>query len=291
LAHYPPLKSSQMSVVEVKGTQEMMNQAQKGLELMKSMEAKEIQGDEGKAAAFKAEMDLRIASLKQQAEELTGKDNKKARAEKSKEAAALGNEKQYIDAVRVLKGLPPIHGFFIKEGQENVAAKKEPAMAVCMPIASPEVDAILPDSDLKGAKKAGKPKKEESAGLSKAERDELEKVKNDIIALKAELKEGGMSGGQINKDERVVSMVARMNELKEKECPGSTTAKAPGKADDKKKKVLSAEAEAEVAKLTKEIEEYRTMLQTEYKYSKKEIAADPDMVEKTAALAKLTGKK
>mmetsp|Transcript_40237 Transcript_40237/g.94629 ORF Transcript_40237/g.94629 Transcript_40237/m.94629 type:complete len:280 (-) Transcript_40237:124-963(-) len=279
-----------MSVVEVKGTQEMMNQAQKGLELMKSLEAKEVQGDEGKAAAFKAEMDLRIASLKQQAEELTGKDNKKARAEKSKEAAALGNEKQYIDAVRVLKGLPPMHGFFVKAGQENITPEK-PTPVACMPVAAPEPDAIVPDSDLKGAKKAGKPKKEESAGLSKGERDELEKVKNDIIALKAELKDGGMSGGQINKDERVVSMVARMNELKEKESPGSTTAKAPGKADDKKKKVLSAEAEAEVAKLTKEIEDYRTMLQTEYKYSKKEIAADPDMVEKTAALAKLTGKK
>jgi len=284
----PLLNSGQMSAVEVKGTQEMMNQAQKGLELMKSMEAKEIQGDEGKAAAFKAEMDLRIASLKQQAEELTGKDNKKARADKSKEAAALGNEKQYIDAVRVLKGLPPMHGFFVKAGQENVvAAKKEPAFAVTMQ-AAPE-DPIVTE-DLKAAKKSSKPKKEESAGLSKAERDELEKVKNDIIALKAELKEGGMSGGQINKDERVVSMVARMNELKEKECPGSTVAKAPGK-DDKKKKVLSAEAEAEVAKLTKEIEDYRQMLQTEYKYSKKEIAADPDMVEKTAALAKLTGKK
>jgi len=277
-----------MSAVEVKGTQEMMNQAQKGLELMKSLEAKEVQGDEGKAAAFKAEMDLRIASLKQQAEELTGKDNKKARAEKSKEAAALGNEKQYIDAVRVLKGLSPMHGFFVKEGQENLATApvKSPVVA-----SLPEADVIVPDSDLKGAKKAAKPKKEESAGLSKGERDELEKVKNDIIALKAELKDGGMSGGQINKDERVVSMVARMNELKEKECPGSTTAKAPGKADDKKKKVLSAEAEAEVAKLTKEIEEYRTMLQTEYKYSKKEIAADPDMIDKTAALAKLTGKK
>eukprot|EP00403_Amphidinium_massartii_P021160 CAMPEP_0178400556 /NCGR_PEP_ID=MMETSP0689_2-20121128/15850_1 /TAXON_ID=160604 /ORGANISM="Amphidinium massartii, Strain CS-259" /LENGTH=277 /DNA_ID=CAMNT_0020021355 /DNA_START=41 /DNA_END=874 /DNA_ORIENTATION=+ len=277
-----------MSAVEVKGTQEMMNQAQKGLELMKSLEAKEVQGDEGKAAAFKAEMDLRIASLKQQAEELTGKDNKKARAEKSKEAAALGNEKQYIDAVRVLKGLSPMHGFFVKEGQENLATApvKSPVVA-----SLPEADVIVPDSDLKGAKKAAKPKKEESAGLSKAERDELEKVKNDIIALKAELKDGGMSGGQINKDERVVSMVARMNELKEKESPGSTTAKAPGKADDKKKKVLSAEAEAEVAKLTKEIEDYRTMLQTEYKYSKKEIAADPDMIEKTAALAKLTGKK
>ena len=39
----------------------------------------EIEGDAPAAAAFKAEMDLKIADLKQQAEQLTGKDNKKAR--------------------------------------------------------------------------------------------------------------------------------------------------------------------------------------------------------------------
>merc|ERR1719217_1259552 len=68
-------------------------------------------------------------------------------------------------------------------------------------------------------------KKQESAGISKAERDELDKLKTDIIARKAELKGTGMSGGQINKDEHVVIWVKRMNELKEKECPGSTTTK------------------------------------------------------------------
>merc|ERR1712087_232876 len=81
-------------------------------------------------------------------------------------------------------------------------------------------------------KKEKPKKKEDSAGISKSERDELEKLKNDIIARKKELKDQGMSGGQTNKDEQVVAWVTRMNELKEKECPGSTTA---GKKDDKKK--------------------------------------------------------
>merc|ERR1712139_651927 len=78
--------------------------------------------------------------------------------------------------------------------------------------------------------KRDKPKKAmESAGISPAERAELEKLKNDIIARKKELKEGGMSGGQINKDEQVAAWVVRMNELKEKENPGGLAAqKADG---------------------------------------------------------------
>ena len=37
----------------------------------------------------------------------------------------------------------------------------------------------------------------------------------------AKLKGEGMSGSQQNKDARVIELVARMNELMEKECPGS----------------------------------------------------------------------
>merc|ERR1711933_47453 len=143
----------------------------------------------------------------------------------------------------------------------------------------------------KKTEKKEKPKKEmEAAGISKAERDELEKIKTDIITLKKELKEQGMSGGQMNKDERVVGMVTRMNELKEKECPGSTTAKKD-EGKEKKGQKLSAESEAEVAKLNDEIEEYRQKLVTEFKYSKKEIAADPDMADMVAKLNKLKGGK
>merc|ERR1712066_770133 len=99
------------------------------------------------------------------------------------------------------------------------------------------------DDDKKEKKE--KPKKaQESAGISKAERDELEKLKNDIIARKKELKDQGMSGGQTNKDEQVVAWVNRMNELKEKECPGSTAA---GKKDDKKKEPKTNKTEEKMA--------------------------------------------
>merc|ERR1712183_1125497 len=90
-----------------------------------------------------------------------------------------------------------------------------------------------PEAEKKADKKE-KTAKTESAGISPAERNELEKLKTDIVARKKELKEQGMSGGQINKDGQVAQMVARMNELKEKECPGSTDAKKSEKKDEKK---------------------------------------------------------
>merc|ERR1719174_2529330 len=58
-------------------------------------------------------------------------------------------------------------------------------------------------------KKEKKEKKEDSAGISPAERDELEKLKVEIVAKKTALKEQGMSGGQQNKDPDVVKMVTR----------------------------------------------------------------------------------
>merc|ERR1711972_221532 len=192
---------------------------------------------------------------------------------------------EYIDAERILKGLPPKNGNFLKAGQAPAAPKAVPESNNGYPAEAKEEA-----EGEKAVKKAEKkPKKEENAGISKAERDELEKLKNDIIALKKQLKEEGMTGGQMNKDERIVGMVARMTELKEKECPGST-AKNDDK-DKKKKNVLSAEAEQAVKQKEEEIEAYRSKLQTEFKYSKKEINADPDMMDMVAALNKLKGGK
>merc|ERR1711874_571753 len=187
-------------------------------------------GDAAAAAAFKEAEDAKIAALDKVIEGLPGKDNKKARTEKEKERKAIKDSKQYIDAEKIAKGKEPTSGFFVIEKE----AKAAPAVAAAAPVESKE-------EKKDDKEKKEKPKKAmESTGISKAERDELEKLKNDIIARKKELKEGGMSGGQINKDETVAGWVARMNELKEKECPGSTAA---GKKDDKKegKKKLSAE--------------------------------------------------
>merc|ERR1719487_3155072 len=55
-----------------------------------------------------------MKAVEAEAAALTGKDNKKARQEKSKEAAALKNTAEYIDACRVIKGQPPKNGHFAK---------------------------------------------------------------------------------------------------------------------------------------------------------------------------------
>jgi hypothetical protein len=272
---------AEVKATEVKGTKEILAQADAGLKLFKETEA--VVGDMDAARAHKDDVDAKVKKLESEAEALTGKDNKKARNEKSKEAAAHKKTDQYIDAERVLKGLEPKHGHFVKSGG---AAK--PDAAVSEP--TPEVSEPAAKDEAKAKKDDKKTKKVESAGISKAERDELEKLKNDIVARKAELKAEGKSGGQCNKDEQVVAMVTRMNELKEKECPGSTAAK-DDKKDDKKGKKLSAEAAKETGDLERQIEEYRQKLTSEFGYSKKDINSDPDMVDMQNALKKLQGKK
>merc|ERR1712083_369194 len=132
-------------------------------------------------------------------------------------------------------------------------------------------------------KKAAKPaKKAESAGLSQAEKKELDQIKNDIVSRKTKLKEEGMSGGQQNKDAQIVEWVARMNELKEKECPGST--QKPDKKEEKKKKVLGSDMQKQADQLRQDIEQYRTKLRSEFGYSNKDIKADPDLAEMEARL-------
>ena len=46
----------------------------------------------------------------------------------------------------------------------------------------------------------------------------MEKLKNNIVTKKAELKAEGVSGGQINKDSEIVEWVNKLNALKEKEA-------------------------------------------------------------------------
>merc|ERR1712203_635259 len=104
----------------------------------------------------------------------------------------------------------------------------------------------------------------------------------DIVARKAKLKEEGLSGGQQNKDAQIVAWVARMNELKEKECPGST--QKPDKKEEKKKKVLGSDMQKAADSLRQEIDAYKAKLKSEFGYSNKDIKADPDLAEMEARL-------
>merc|ERR1712151_1109888 len=205
----------------------------------------------------KEEHDTKIKEKEEAAAALTGKDNKKARTELSKEVSAMKAEEKYVDACKVVKGLPPPKGNFAKSQKTEGKANKADA---------PETTAAPAAEEAKKEKKDDKKaKKVESAGLSKAERDELEKLKKDLIERKAELKAQGLSGGQCNKDEQVVAWVARMTELKIKEDP--TLADA-GKKEEKKPQKKNSSEEKKMA-LEKKIEEYRQQLKSEFGYSDK----------------------
>lgn len=264
---------------EVKGMKAAELQASEGMKLFAKDDA--IEGDVEAATAFKDSHEAKMAELEKEAAALPGKENKKARSEKEKERMNMKNEKQYIDALKVVKGGAPVHGFFIKSGGAQPKPKEESAPAAAPAAAAPEEKKS--EKDKKSAKKT------ESAGISREERVELESLKTKIIDKKTALKAEGLSGGQINKNEEVVAWVARMNELKEKESPGSTS----GGKDDKKggggkkKKVLDSESVALLEAKQKAFDEYTDRLRTEFKYSKKEIAADPEYQEMKAELEKL----
>merc|ERR1711879_67658 len=96
----------------VKGMGEAKKQAEAGMALFKKDE--ELQLDTDAAQKFKDAADADIKKIMDEAEALTGKDNKKARKAKEKEASDKKVAKEYIDALKVLKGVKPPNGNFLK---------------------------------------------------------------------------------------------------------------------------------------------------------------------------------
>merc|ERR1712039_593713 len=114
--------------------------------------------------AFKAEIDAKIKALNDEAEALTGKENKKARTEKSKEASALNKTKESIDAELVTKGKPPKHGHFVKK-------------AATAPKVAAAADPVAVTDDKKTADKKEKPKKAMEAAGNKKKKKKKKKKK------------------------------------------------------------------------------------------------------------------
>ena len=82
-----------------------------------------------------------------------------------------------------------------------------------------------------------------------------------------------------------VKMVARMNELKEKQEPGSSKKEKDAKKETKKKTPLSPEEQRDFINLQGELEVYKAKLRNEFGYSNKEIKADPDLQDMEHRLA------
>merc|ERR1719491_869364 len=190
----------------VAGMGDAMKQAAEGMKLFKTEE--EAETDKAGAEKHKAEVEAQVAALEEEVKNLGGKDNKKERTAKSKQISDLKVMPQYIDACKVIKGLQPKNGFFVVAASKPAAAEAPKDAAKAEPVEQADAK--------KDAKEKKEPKKKaaEGAGISPAERDELEKLKGDIIARKGELKAQGLSGGLQNKDSQIVEWVTRMNELK-----------------------------------------------------------------------------
>merc|ERR550514_591608 len=123
----------------------------------------------------------------------------------------------------------------------------------------------------------GKKKKEKAQKeLSEKELEEMEKLKQNIMTKKAELKAEGMSGGQINKDSDIVDWVAKLNALKEKEAAlkGNLT-----------EKDLKAEAKGK-----KGDEKEMSKLKDDIGYTKQEINKDPDLMDMQKRYKEMGGK-
>eukprot|EP00812_Abedinium_dasypus_P007534 NODE_1959_length_1026_cov_666.472709.p1 GENE.NODE_1959_length_1026_cov_666.472709~~NODE_1959_length_1026_cov_666.472709.p1 ORF type:complete len:266 (+),score=116.87 NODE_1959_length_1026_cov_666.472709:3-800(+) len=237
--------------------------------------------DAAKAEAVIEGVKTQISNLEAEIATLTGKDNKKARNTKSREVADLKNGADYIDAIRVMRGEEAL-----QEHNKIGAAEEAARLAAEEEAKKAEEDAKAEEAAKEEAKKKEKedkkPKKAmESAGISPAERAELDRLKADLIARKAELKAEGMSGGQQNKDPQVMEWVARMQVLKAK----AGELEAPKEKKSEKKK--GGGNPEEITKLTEEIETYRQKLVTDFGYTKNEIKKDEDMIEMQARLKAL----
>merc|ERR1719189_1045976 len=117
-----------------------INQAEKGTAPSAAQEGADAEPDVDAATAFKAKVDAKIKQLNDEAAALPGKDNKKARSEKSKQASALSKTEEYIDAELILKGRQPKNGNFIKK-----AAVAAPAAAAAPEAAAPAEEPAAED--------------------------------------------------------------------------------------------------------------------------------------------------
>merc|ERR1711977_739495 len=225
----------------------------------------------------------KVKVLESEMDSLPGKDNKKARNAKSWEIAELKKDANFVDAERILVGKEPITPS--NKTPQNAPPKKgeyDDLFAGCdagKMYVAPTTESLT----FTTKKKKDKPAK----GLSEKELEDMEKLKQNIMTKKSELKAEGMSGGQINKNSDIVDWVAKLNALKEKEAAlkGSMTEKDL-KAEQKGKKG----DDKEIQKLKQDIEDYKLKLKEEFGYTKQEINKDPDLVDMQKRYKEIGGK-
>merc|ERR1712146_864882 len=103
------------------GMKETLKAAEQGMALFGTED--KIEYDIDAATTYKSEHEAKIKEKEEQVNALTGKDNKKARTELSKEVSLMKTEEMYVDACKVVKGLAPPKGNFIKSVIEGDKGK------------------------------------------------------------------------------------------------------------------------------------------------------------------------
>jgi hypothetical protein len=237
------------------------------------------------AEAILAETLSKVKSLEVEIDTLTGKENKKARNARSRVIAEMKKDCNFMDAERILAGKEALTP---SNRDPNTPVKKVGEYDHLFNQKATMLDGklayVAPTAEIGAATKKNEKKAKD---LSEEEKQQMEKLKNDIVTKKAELKAEGQSGGQINKNTEIVEWVAKLNALKEKEAQlkGSMTEK------DVKKEMQSKKGdEKEIAKLRDDIDAYKLKLKEEFGYSKQDINKDPDLVEMQARYKGMGGK-
>jgi len=145
----------------------MEQMAAEGMKLFEP-ETGPVEVDTAAAEKYKADIDAQITAIDEEIAKLTGKENKKERTAKSKEASDLKVGKQYIDACKVMKGLEPKNGFFVLAGQEaKKAPKKEEEPVAAAPAEVVEVKKEKKREGKEGGKCRYQPSRAERVGAAK----------------------------------------------------------------------------------------------------------------------------
>merc|ERR1711879_133879 len=98
----------------------------------------QVEYDVDSATTYKTEHEAKIKEKEEQVNALTGKDNKKARTELSKEVSLMKTEEMYVDACKVVKGLAPPKGNFVKSVIAGEPGKKTETAPDAAPAAKEE---------------------------------------------------------------------------------------------------------------------------------------------------------
>merc|ERR1712118_129616 len=180
---------------------------------------------------------------------------KKVRNARSRVIAEMKRDADFMDAERILVGKEPITPS--NKTPQNAPPKKgeyDDLFAGCdagKMYVAPTTESL----SFTTKKKKEKPQK----GLSEKELEDMEKLKQNIMTKKFELKAEGMTGGQINKDSEIVDWVAKLQALKDKE------AALKGNLTEKK-------------------------LKEEFGYTKQEVNKDPDLMDMQKRYKEMGGK-